>query len=292
MAFLRAEAPVSDLRLEPLCLGRLMLALPEDRVLTDASGKVDDVSVEAIRDAGVETAALVDLEKFALTDSGADRSLIVNERRDGAVWLGAYRVNDMMDEASAVRALRLDTNPPLRLDSVGEGAYLKEIAGAVSRVARALDPIPESGRPPAGTFCFANGFGAAIPYGGYYEGVIADYDIPGLGTLTLTTHSNGDEVPPGLQELIAKGSDDLRAVTGEAPTTLALSEARNRTFGGAAAIVKDSSATRLLIWRVPGKTRAPYDPLIELRLRTSAPEGDAESAFAAIIATVTQADQP
>jgi len=292
MAYLRAEAPVTDIRLEPLCLGRLMLALPEDRALTDSSGKLDDVSVEGITDPGIETTNLVDLEKYALTNDGTDRSMLVNERRDGDVWLGAYRVNDLIEEASAVRGLRLDTVPPLRLDSIGDGAYLKEIASAVSRVAGALQPMPEGKRPAAGTFCFAEGYGAAIPYGGYYEGVDADFEIPDLGSLSISTNSNGDEVPPGLQDMIEKGSADLRAVTGEAPTVLALSEARNRTFGGAAAIVKDSGATRLLIWRVPGKTRAPYDPFIELRLRTSAPEGEAEAAFAAIIATVTRADEP
>lgn len=284
----RAQQPVSDMKMETICLGRLVVSLPVQREMTDRSGKLDDVAVEVLLPV-METESALNRERLALMQSaGSDVSVIGNEQHRGAVWLASYRLSTSMDEPSAVRALRLDAGATIRLDSVGDSAHISEISTAVANVAHALEPLPESGPPPAGSFCFADGYGAVIPYGGYYEGVDVLYALPGIGTLNIITHSNGDELPEPLSEIVATGNSDLQTVTGKAPKVLVLPEASNTQFNGNAAIASDGRPTRLLIWRYQGKTRAAYDPFIEVRLRTDRPAGVPEAVFAEIVKSLAR----
>lgn len=263
------------MELNDLCLGRLTLRLPAERVLVSASSRVDDVQIDALSGAGGAPSldSLRQSEIAYLTGQArGDTSPVTAEQATDSYWVARYKTRARRSEANAAHGVVLSGDAAFRLNSVGDETVIDEVTAAVERVARNIAPPNAASRPPRNGFCLPTQHIVSQSYEGFNEGVNVQYRLIDGNLLDLRIQTNNDKLPDGLPESLAKGGADFAEAFGTGMDFVMVDGVSSALFEGHAAQLLIGKEDTVLIWRSVGKPRDPDHPYIEITLQQSGAE--------------------
>lgn len=258
------------MEMENVCLGRLVLKLPKVREIVSASGRIDDVLVEVIpNDEEQPLNYLIDQETQRLTTAAKGGTTpVVSETTHANVWIARYKTRTRRNAANAVHGIVLVGDVALRLNALGDETVIDEIAAAVEGVAQKLQLLSTLPSLPKNGFCLPSGHVVPMDYGGFNEEAVVQYRLPNGDLLSIETRTNSDNVPDSLSESLKQGALEIQKSVGVEMKITSLTGVWSNVFEGAAAAFGAGSPGRIMVWRTPGRVRAPTAPFIEVSLRT------------------------
>lgn len=260
---------VNAMELENVCLGRVILRLPVEREVVTASGRVDDVLVEALPAGSNPSLDAVRLAEIGYLTKQArgDVSPVTSEKMEDTFWVARYKTRVHRSQANAAHGVVITGGVALRLSSLGDETVIDEVAAAVTRVAQGLQPLGSRPRPPLNGFCLPPYHVVSLPYEGFNETVRLQYKLATGDILNFDTRTNNDEVPESLRQSLEKGEVELQQSVGRSLDYAPLEQIKNPAFEGDAAQLGTDGVDQVLIWRAPGRARDPDMPFIEITLR-------------------------
>lgn len=270
--------------MERICLGRISLEVPEDRVIRSRTDILTGVAIEVLEGVPREREQTIRAEKANFLHAGStEGSLLASESDEGDLWIGRYRLHAIKKEPSGVRALLFHENAMIRFDARSDPSNLAEAEAKIAQIARTLSPGKETR---TGAYCVGGSLVATAAYTGAQEHSRTGFDLRDIGMLRITTRTNGSEMSERLTDSTAKARDTMTATFGIRPKLTQLADVRNFWMDGDALQIDGLDDGGYLQWRAPGRPNHPQQPFVEITLMPTVDAPDAQPLLSQVVGSI------